>query len=215
MSDAPPRVLVLACGALARELADVIRASGWKHVELECLPASLHNRPDRIPGAVEARLAAAGDVYERVLVGYADCGTGGLLDPIVARYGATRLPGDHCYEFYATSPVFAALADEEIGTFYLTDYLTKHFDRIMWAGLGLDRHPHLLDAYFGNYTRLVYLSQRPTEALVAKARAAADRLGLRFEHRRVGYGDLETTLVRFGERRGRPIEVRPEVKHAG
>ncbi|HSF87756.1 MAG TPA: DUF1638 domain-containing protein [Acidimicrobiia bacterium] len=203
----PPRVLVLACGALAREIIDVMRASGLDNLVLECLPASLHNRPERIPAAVHERLQSAQGRYDRVLVGYADCGTGGLLDRVVEEYGAVRLPGDHCYEFYATTAVFGALAEAEIGTFYLTDYLAKHFDRIIWAGLGLDRHPELRDAYFGNYTRLLYLSQRPTDALVAKAEAAAARLGLRFEQRHVGYGGLESALVDSAARGEQAIEL--------
>jgi hypothetical protein len=192
-----PRALVLACGALARELVDLKHANRWDHLEIECLPASLHNRPERIPDAVAQRLDAVAGDYDHVLIGYADCGTGGRLDEVAVAYGATRLPGAHCYEFYATPPVFAELADAEIGTFYLTDYLVKHFDRIVWAGLGLDRHPELLDAYFGNYTRLLYVSQRPTEVLAAKAQQAAHRLGLRFAHRPAGYGDLESTLGAF------------------
>ncbi|MDH3755099.1 MAG: DUF1638 domain-containing protein [Acidimicrobiia bacterium] len=192
-----PRVLVLACGALAREILDVVAMNRWRHVTLECLPVGLHNRPEQIPAAVEQRLAAASQTYDRILVGYADCGTGGLLDPIVDRYGATRLPGAHCYEFFATSPRFAELHEAEIGTLYLTDYLVKHFDRVVWRGLGLDRHPQLLDTYFGNYTRLVYLSQRPTPRLVNSAEAAAERLGLRFEHIATSYGDLETSIAEF------------------
>ncbi len=191
----PGRVLVLACGALAREILDVVRINGWHHVKLECLPVGLHNRPEKIPAAVERRLATAVREYDRILVGYADCGTGGLLDPIVARYGATRLPGAHCYEFFATSPRFAVLSGGEIGTLYLTDYLVKHFDRVVWRGLGLDRHPQLLDSYFANYTRLAYLSQQPTPRLLREAAAAAQRLGLRFEHIPTGYGDLVTSLV--------------------
>lgn len=200
----PPRILVLACGALARELLDLIEVNGWRHVTLECLPGILHNRPERIPEAVEARLAQVAGDYDHIMVGYADCGTGGKLDSVVAAYGAAMLPGDHCYEFYATTPVFARLSAEELGTFYLTDYLAKHFDRIVWRGLALDRHPELRDAYFAHYTRLVYLSQTATLELVERASAAADRLGLRFEHRPVGYGDLERTAVEFV---AQPIDV--------
>ncbi len=203
-----PKVLVLACGALAREITDVMRANRWDHMTLECLPVWLHNHPDRIPGAVADRLEAAADVYDQVLVGYADCGTGGRLDAVIEEHGATRLPGAHCYEFYATSPVFARLADEEIGTFYLTDYLVKHFDRVVWRGLGLDRHPQLLSAYFGNYTRLAYLSQRPTPDLIGRGEAAAQRLGLRFEHVPGGYGELEPALIAAATEV--PVHLRPE-----
>lgn len=197
-----PRVLILACGALARELLDLVSVNGWDNVTVECLPAALHNTPDRIPAEVERRLDRAADRYDHVLVGYGDCGTGGLLDRVLERRGVTRLPGDHCYEFFATSSVFAALHDAEPGTFYLTDYLVKYFDRLVIQGLGLDRHPELLDAYFGNYRRVVYLSQVEDPALVAAGRAAAAKLGLDFEHRHVGYGDLATAVGNFVRRAG-------------
>jgi hypothetical protein len=197
-----PRVLVLACGALAREIRDVVAANGWEHIDMECLPAKLHNTPQAIPAAVEHRLQAVADLYDRILVGYADCGTGGLLAPIVAEYGAEMLPGAHCYEFFAGTAAFAELQDEELGTFYLTDFLARHFDRMVWRTLGLDRHPELLDTYFANYRRLVYLSQVDDPALIAAAAAAAQRLGLEFEHRRAGYGLLGTELVRFAAEPG-------------
>lgn len=199
---AAPSLLVVACGALAREILDLVRLNRWDHVTVECLPARLHNRPEQIPGAVADRLDAVRGRYDRVLVGYADCGTGGLLDDVLSARGVERLPGAHCYEFYATAPDFAALHDAEPGTFYLTDYLARHFDRLVWGHLGLDRHPELFDAYFGNYTRLVYLSQAPSEELVAAAARAADRLGLRFEHRPVGYGGLETSLAAIAAGKG-------------
>ena len=135
----PPRVLVLACGALAREIRDVSAANGWDHVDLECLPATLHNTPKDIPAAVDHRLAVAGESYDRIMVGYADCGTGGLLAPIVERHGAEMLPGAHCYEFFAGRNLFAELHEAELGTFYLTDFLVKHFDRMVWRTLGLMR----------------------------------------------------------------------------
>jgi hypothetical protein len=194
----PPSTLVLACGALARELLDVVKANGWEHVDVQCLPARLHNRPELIPDAVAARLDEAAGSYDRVFVGYADCGTGGLLDVVLDERGIERLPGAHCYEFYATSAVFGALHEAELGTFYLTDYLARHFYRLVWSHLGLDEHPELLDTYFKNYRRLVYLSQRPTPELVASAQAAAERLGLAFEHREVGYGDLAISVVAAG-----------------
>lgn len=197
--DGRHRALVLACGALARELRAVIEADGLQDlVRLECLPASLHNRPSEIAPAVEARLRRAAGRYDQVLIGYADCGTRGALDEVVARWGAERLPGAHCYEFYAGSAAFAALHDAEPGTFYLTDYLVRFFDRWVWQGLWLDRHPELLEAYFGNYTRVVYLSQLPDETLLAAAREAADRLGLAFEHVPTGIGGLRPALHSIG-----------------
>jgi hypothetical protein len=192
----PPRVLVVACGALARELVDVVRGARLSNVDVTCLPATLHNRPSEIPDAVVRRIRARGAGYDRVFVAYADCGTGGLLDRALEAEGVERLPGAHCYEFYAGGPEFAKLAAEEPGTFYLTDFLTRNFERLVVSGMGLDRHPELRDVYFANYRRLVYLSQVDDPALVRAARRAADRLGLAFEHRPTGHGDLRTGVLR-------------------
>jgi hypothetical protein len=192
-----PRVLVVACGALARELVDVKRRHGLADLDISCLPASLHNRPERIPAAVRGRIRANRGRYERIFVAYADCGTGGLLDRVLADEGVERLAGAHCYEFYAGHDEFARLSGEDPGTFYLTDFLARNFDRLVISGLGLDRHPHLLPTYFANYHRLVYLSQVDDPALVETARQAAGRLGLAFEHRRTGYGGLETAVASF------------------
>jgi hypothetical protein len=200
MSPQPERLLVIACGALAKEMLDVVSLNSWDWVDVECLPARLHNTPHLIPAAVEERLDSALDRYAKVFVGYADCGTGGMLDKVLEARGVERLPGAHCYEFFATSGDFAALHEQEPGTFYLTDFLTRHFDRLVWHGLGLDRWPQLRDDYFGNYKRLVYLSQVESPDLVLRARAAASRLGLDFEHRAVGYGDMATTLVEVATR---------------
>jgi hypothetical protein len=191
----PSRVLVIGCGALARELVAVIDQAGLANVDLTCLPATLHNRPGGIPAAVRAKIRAARPRYERIFVAYADCGTGGLLDLALADEGVDRLPGAHCYELYSGSNAFAAMSEEDPATFYLTDFLARNFDRLVITGLGLDRHPELLPAYFGNYHRLVYLAQTDDPALVAGARRAARRLGLAFELRRTGYGDLATGLV--------------------
>ncbi len=189
------RTLVVACGALARELLQVVEANGLDHVDVECLPASLHNTPEAIPDAVEARLRAAADRYGRLFVGYADCGTGGRLDAVCAELGVERLPGDHCYEFLTGSTAFAELHAAELGTFFLTDYLVKHFDRLVVKAFWLDSHPELLGQVFGHYHRLVYLSQVDDPALVDRARAAADRLGLAFEHRPTGLDNLEADLL--------------------
>lgn len=192
---APPRVLVIACGALARELVALTRA--WPNVDITCLPPSLHNRPGGIPGAVRAKIRAsrARGQYARIFVAYADCGTGGLLDRVVHDEGVERLPGAHCYEFFAGQADFARLAEEEPATFWLTDFLARNFDRLVIRGLGIDRHPELEAMYFGNYRRLVYLSQTDDPGLLALARRAADRLGVAFEHRRTGYGDLATSIT--------------------
>ncbi len=205
----PAPVLVLACGALARELRDIVAANGLDHVSIECLASELHNRPDDIPAAVEARLDAVGHRYHEVLIGYADCGTGGRLDEVCQRRGLTRLPGAHCYEFYAGPEPFAQLHDEEPGTFYLTDFLARHFDRLVYQTLGLDRHPQLRDMYFGNYRRVVYLAQRHDPALADMARRAAERLGLAYEYRFSGYGQLAETLVALTPVPVTPVPVTP------
>ena len=189
-----PRVLIVGCGALARELVALTR--GLPNVDITCLPATLHNRPGGIPAAVRERIRRRRAGYERVFVAYADCGTGGLLDLALAdEPGIERLPGAHCYEFYAGRAAFAALAEDDPATFYLTDFLARNFDRLVIQGLGLDRHPELLSAYFGNYHRLVYLAQGDDPVLVRAARRAARRLGLRFELRRTGFGELASTLA--------------------
>ena len=188
-----PRVLVVGCGALAREL--VALTKDLPNVDITCLPATFHNRPGGIPAAVRERIRRRRAGYDRVFVAYADCGTGGLLDPVIAEEGVERLAGAHCYEFYATSPEFAKLVDDEPATFFLTDFLARNFDRLVIKGLGLDRHPQLRDQYFGNYQRLVYLAQTDDPALTATARRAARRLGLRYERRKTGYGELATTIA--------------------
>lgn len=189
--------LIIACGALAREITAVIAANGWQHVQVQCLPADLHNRPEKIPDAVREKIRANRDSFAQILVAYADCGTGGLLDAVLKEEGVERLPGAHCYEFYAGSPAFTALADAEPGSFYLTDFLVRHFDRLVIRELGIERHPELAVQYFGNYRRLVYLAQHEDAELQDKARQAAVRLGLAFEYRFTGYGDLEQTVIRF------------------
>lgn len=187
-------LLIIACGALAHEITALRRANGWSHVDVRCLPAELHNRPERIPAAVRALIQSSRCHYRSIFVAYADCGTGGLLDAVLKEEGVERIPGAHCYEFFATGPVFAALADAEPGTFYLTDFLLRHFERLVIEGLGLDRHPELFSSYFGHYRKLVYLAQAPQPESVAQARAIAARMGLEFEQRMTGYGDLETSL---------------------
>jgi len=196
-SDAPDgsRVLVIGCGALARELVAVIDQAGLSNVDLTCLPATLHNRPGGISAAVREKIGAARPRYQQIFIAYADCGTGGLLDAMLADEGVERLPGAHCYEFYSGGAAFAAMTDEDPATFFLTDFLARNFDRLVIHGLGLDRHPELLPIYFGNYHRLVYLAQTDDPALITAARRASRRLGLAFELRRTGYGDLATSVV--------------------
>ncbi len=199
MNSPMPRLLVLACGALAGDLRAVLAAGGFDaHVDVEYLPANLHNRPDTIATTLRPRLRAAVDARRPVFVAYADCGTGGALDALLGEFpGVQRLPGAHCYEVFAGSEQFAALHDEELGTFYLTDFLTKHFDALVWRGLGLDRHPELRDAYFANYRRVVLLSQAPDPELLAQARDAAARLGLPLVHHPTGRDRLRAPVLEF------------------
>ncbi|HVD16052.1 MAG TPA: DUF1638 domain-containing protein [Actinomycetota bacterium] len=201
-SSGGPRVLVVACGAVAREVLAVIRLNGWSNVTLRCLPGKLHNTPQWIAGLLDAKLleAEAEGGWDRVLVAYGDCGTGGALDRVVAAHGVQRLPGDHCYAFFAGVDAWLAMHEAEPRTFYLTDFLCRHFEQFVVEGLWLDRHPELLADYFGNYVRVVYLAQRDDEALVRKAREAADYLGLALEVRRTGYGDLGRALEHTMER---------------
>ena len=182
--------LLIACGALAREMLALIEANGWTHLALECLPAKLHNRPDQIPETVRRKIREKRADYDRILVAYADCGTGGRLDSVLDEAGVARIGGPHCYAFYAGAAAFEALHDEEPGSFYLTDYLVRHFETLIIKGMGLDRYPQLLADYFGNYRRLVYLAQTEDAALRDKARKAAERLGLTYEYRFTGYGEL-------------------------
>jgi hypothetical protein len=190
-----PRMLIIACGALAHEIAALRRANRWEALDVRCLPAELHNRPEKIPAAVRALIQASRAQYDTIFVAYADCGTGGMLDAVLREEGVERIPGAHCYEFFATAPVFAALAEAEPGTFYLTDFLLRHFERLVMRGLGLDRHPELFGSYFGNYRRLVYLAQAPKPTSIDEARAVAARMGLQFEYRATGYGTLESSLA--------------------
>ncbi len=185
------RTRIVACGALAREIVDLIRLNGWHGMSVTCLPAIWHNTPVKIPEAVRAKIRAAkAEGYDRVLVAYGDCGTGGLLDRVLEEEQAARIGGPHCYAFYSGVSDFIESADADPTCFYLTDYLARHFDRLIIEGLGIDRHPELLEDYFGNYTKVVYLAQSEDAALTERAQAAAKRLGLKFERRFTGYGEL-------------------------
>jgi hypothetical protein len=185
------RVRIIACGALAREIGEIIAADRLDHIDLVCLPAILHNRPEKIPGAVRRAIREARATgYSRIAVGYADCGTGGLLDKVCDEEGVSRIAGPHCYAFYWGNLSFARRDDADIDAFFLTDFLARQFEAFVVEPLGLDRHPELRDAYFGNYRRLVYLAQTDDPTLDAKARAAAELLGLQYEKRATGFGDL-------------------------
>ena len=193
-----PRTLLIACGALAREVRALIELNGWTHLHLTCLPAQLHNRPERIAEAVRAKIRTHRDRYERILVLYGDCGTGGELDRVLAEEGVPRIEGPHCYAFFRGVDAFLAEAEAEPGCFYLTDFLARHFERLVIEGLGLDRHPELLPLYFGNYTKLVYLAQTADPERAQQAKAAALRLGLAYEERVTGYGGLADFLRQAG-----------------
>ena len=182
------RVLLLACGALAHEVLAVIRANGWTHLDLQCLPAKLHLYPEKITAEVEKAVRAAR--HDKVFVLYADCGTGGLLLEKCKELGVEMISGPHCYSFFEGNAAFAKLAEDEFTAFYLTDFLVRQFDAFVWRPMGLDRHPELLPMYFGHYTKLVYQAQTDDPALDAKAEACAKRLGLAYERRFTGYGDL-------------------------
>lgn len=187
----PPNTLVVACGALARELVQLKELNRWEHMTITCLPANLHNHPQKIAEAVRRRIRSKRAGFDKVLCLYGDCGTGGDLDRVLEEERVERIPGPHCYEFFLGAPDFSAMTDEDPAIFFLTDYLVRHFDRLVIQGLGLDRFPQLLSTYFGNYSRVVYLAQTEDPALHAKAAAAAERLGLPFEVRFTGLAQLQ------------------------
>ncbi|MGE0213735.1 MAG: DUF1638 domain-containing protein [Parvibaculaceae bacterium] len=187
-------VLLIACGALAREIVDLIEANRWGALDVQCLPAKWHNTPALIPEGVRQRIHEARGRYRSIFVLYGDCGTGGLLDKVLEEEGVERIEGPHCYAFFSGNTVFAEKAEGDVTAFYLTDYLARHFDKLVWHGLGLDRHPELLPLYFGNYTKIVFLAQTRNEDLAKKAMAAASKLGLDYEYRFTGYGELADVL---------------------
>ncbi len=188
------RLLVIGCGALAEELSALKRANQWTALDIKCLDAALHNRPERIADRLESVLAQHHGEYTNILIAYADCGTGGAVDRVARQFNAQRLPGAHCYEFYATSPVFEALAEAEPGTFYLTDFLARHFDRLVIEEMKLDEHPELEDMLFGRYRKVVYLAQVDSSELLHQAERAAMRLKLPLEVVTTGYGLLAKTV---------------------
>jgi hypothetical protein len=193
--DATPRLVIVGCGALARELLAL--TAGIPGVRVEGVDARLHMQPQFIADGVARKVDLVRERYGRdipIFVAYADCGTAGTLDAYLEREGLQRIEGAHCYEFYAGAAAFEALQEQEIGTFYLTDFLARQFDSIIWNGLGLDRHPELLPMYFASYKRLVYLAQSDDPELTARAQSAADRLGLEFERRETGFGELATAI---------------------
>lgn len=188
---------VIACGALAHELLALKQLNGWEHFHVTCLPAHYHLTPQRIPEAVRSAIEEIRNKNdETILVAYGDCGTGGRLDKVLDEAGVERLPGAHCYEFFAGSEQFMHMHEAEIGTFYLTDFLVKYFDTYVTKALGLDKKPELKELYFGNYTRLMYLAQTRSETLRAEAEMHAVTLGLRYEYSYTGYGEMGSALSR-------------------
>ena len=188
-------VLLIACGALAREIVALIEANRWRAFDVQCLPAIWHNTPSRIPDGVRRLIRSNKGRYRSIFVIYGDCGTGGQLDRVLAEEGVERIAGPHCYSFLSGNEPFANAAQDDVTSFFVTDYLARHFDKLVWEGLGIAAHAELLPLYFGNYTKLVYLAQTNDPALEAKARAAAARLGLAFELRFTGYGELDLALT--------------------
>jgi len=193
----PEPILVIACGALAREITELKKSSGWDHVDLASIDAWLHMRPEKIPDRLRSKIRQFRQTYSRIFVAYGDCGTAGGIDKVLEEEGVERVPGEHCYQFFAGADKFAALAEAEPGTFYLTDFLAQHFERFVIRPLKIDSHPELRDAYFGNYRRLVFLSQTNNEETLAAAKDAAAQLGLEFEHEHCGYGDLARCLTEY------------------
>ena len=195
-------ILIIACGALAQEIVQLQKLNGWNHLHLKCLDAELHNRPHLIAGKLREKIAQHRNEYNNIFVAYADCGSGGEIDRVLEDENIERLPGAHCYSFFAGEQRFKEISEQELGSFYLTDFLAKHFERLVIKGLKLDQHPELRDQYFGNYTRVVYLSQEDNPSVRSLAKNAALFLGLDFEHEHCGYGDLQTGLesqvLKFG-----------------
>lgn len=191
--------LVIACGALAHELTALIKRNNWQHLQVQCLPAKFHNTPEKITDAVRDKIRAAKEKYKNIYVAYGDCGTGGHLDRMLQEEGVERIGGNHCYEFFAGSMQFEKLSEAEPGTFYLTDYLAQHFDRLILQDMGINEHPELKSMYFGNYKRVVYLAQREDEELLRRAKAAADELGLAFEYQITGLRPFQTALNKINK----------------
>jgi hypothetical protein len=199
-----PALNIIACGALAKELVALKSLNEWQQINISCLPARYHNTPKLIPDAVDKKIEQIKLKNDgKILIAYGDCGTGGLLDVVIDKHNllqegkVERLPGAHCYQFFAGQETFTDLQEEEIGSFYVTDFLVKQFDSYVWKSLGLDKHPELLEMYFGNYKRLVFLAQTEDEELTKLAESCAKRLNLNFERLYTGYGDLEQTFNKF------------------
>ena len=192
--DKSDKILVIACGALAKEITALIRMNNWSHLQLRYLPAKLHNEPHKITQNIRKNLINAQNKFSQIFIGYADCGTGGQLDTLLDEFGIQRLPGAHCYEFFSSTQNFSKLIEEEPGSFFLTDFLVKSFEKLIWQGLKINSHPELLKMYFGNYKRLVYLAQTESKDLQTQAKEIAKKLRLNYFYRFTGYGALTPAL---------------------
>lgn len=189
------KILILACGALAKEISALIRLNGWSHLKTRYLPAILHNTPEKITEQLRMVLQSSQTKFSKIFIGYADCGTGGKIDSLLDEFDVQRLPGAHCYEFFTGKQTFAEIMEEEIGSYFLTDFLVKAFEKLVWQGMKIDRHPELLPIYFKHYKKLVYLAQSENLELQTQAHEIAGRLGLVYEKRVTGYGELEHSLT--------------------
>ena len=187
-------ILIIGCGAIAHEVREIIELNNWDNVRLQCLNADLHNTPKILPAKIKESIDSNINDYSKIFLAYADCGTGGLIDLILKDYDIERLDGAHCYEFYSGSSVFEELSEKEIGTFYLTDFLVKNFDRLVVYGLGIQKYPALKEKYFKNYKNVVYLAQKQDNVLESKARECADYLNLEFSALFTGLNNLENQL---------------------
>ena len=194
-----PTTLLIACGALGREVTQVIAMNGWTHLAVTCLPAKYHHTPDRIPPALQAKIRANKERYDSIFVLYGDCGTSGEIDRVLTEEGIERIAGPHCFSFFHGNDEFEATHEGEIETFYLTDFFCQHWDKFVWQSLGIDRHPSMPAFVFGNYKKIVYIAQTDNPALQTKAREIADRLGLTYEYRFRGYADLATAMAGAGD----------------
>ena len=192
--DTSDKTLILACGALSKEISTLIRLNGWSHLETQYLPAKLHNDPQKITEQLRINLQCAQAKFSKIFVGYADCGTGGEIDSMLDEFGVQRLPGAHCYDFFSGEKSFAGMMNEEPGSFFLTDFLVKAFEKLIWQGMKIDQYPELLQVYFKHYKKLVYLGQTKNSELQTQAKEIARRLGLKYDYQFTGYGKLKPAL---------------------
>ena len=197
VSNSRDGTLVVACGAIAREILAINEILSWDNISIKCLPAIYHNQPEKITPAVIDVVKNNKQKYQKIYVAYADCGTGGMLEKACKDLGVEMIQGPHCYSFFEGNISFAKRLNPT--AFFLTDFLARQFDAFVWSPLGLDKHPELIDAYFGNYTKLVYLAQTNDEVLKKKAAECARKLKLEFEYKLTGYGDLKNTFIKWKE----------------